>query len=137
MSIHKIMFDKKDGKTRQEFAKDVDINRIVSRYHKTGKLPDMIKRNPIYGDFSSLPDYQEALNIVSKANDQFDALPVEVKDRMNYNPEKFLEFVADPKNKDEMKKLGLLKESDNPDSQTAEPVQPPVPAPAENTGGEK
>lgn len=98
-----------EGRTKQADKESCDINNILKRYEKTGVLPDMIKQNPQYGDFSMAPDYQEALNIVRFAEEQFAALDAHIRLRFDNDPEKFLAFASDDKNYDEMEKMGLLK----------------------------
>lgn len=93
--------------TKQSFSDECDINNILRRYEKTGQLPDRIKENPRYGDFSQPFDYQESLNIVIHAQEQFSLLSARVRERFNNDPQKFLEFTADPENLPEMVELGL------------------------------
>jgi len=103
-----LSFEGDKGVTKQSDAKDCDINKIFERYERTGQLPDLIAKNGRYGDFSSVPDYQESCNIVAFANEQFNALDVRIRNRFANDPAKFLEFVNDEKNIDEMDKMGLL-----------------------------
>jgi len=95
------------SKTKQSFKEECDINNILKLYKKTGILPDLIKANPQYGDFSNPVDYQEALNTISHAADQFSNLSAAVRKRFDNDPRIFLEFATNPKNKEEMINLGL------------------------------
>lgn len=95
------------GRTHQSFKDECDINNIMRKFQKTGVLPDMIKQNPQYGDFSSLPDYQASLDLVMKAQLQFQSLASHVRERFSNDPAKFLEFATDSKNMKEMVRLGL------------------------------
>lgn len=104
-----LSFEGDRGVTKQSDAKDCDINTIFKRYERTGQLPDMIVREPRYGDFSEVPDYQTSLEIVRTAQEQFDALGVDVRNRFANDPALFLAFVTDPKNVDEVERMGLLK----------------------------
>lgn len=97
------------GKTHQSFKDECDINVLMSKYERTGQLPEMIKKNPVYGDFSNPVDFQHAQNMVIKVNQQFNALDARVRERFANEPQKFLEWVSDPKNADEMASLGLMK----------------------------
>ncbi|QXP08422.1 MAG: internal scaffolding protein [Arizlama microvirus] len=97
------------GVTKQSDAKDCDINSIFKKYERSGQLPDMIVRDGRYGDFSEVPDYQDALNIVKTAEDQFKALDVDVRNRFGNDPAAFLAFATDPRNVDELGRMGLLK----------------------------
>lgn len=102
------------GRTKQADKDGCDINNILKRYEQTGVLPDLIKREPRYGDFSSVPSYQESLDIVHRAETQFAALSAEVRDRFGNDPVKMLEFCQDEKNLPEMVKLGLAIEKEKP-----------------------
>lgn len=97
------------SKTKQSFKDQLDINKIVAKSRKNGVLPEMIKANPRYGDFSNVPDYLAAQIVVQHANEQFDALSAQTRERFRNDPALFLEFVGDPQNLDEMIKLGLAK----------------------------
>ncbi len=103
----KVMCTKEEGKTRQEMKGECDVNKLMSKYHKTGRLPELIKKDPKYGDFSTVPEYQDALNIQIRAQQSFNALGPDVRKQFDNDPAKMLLFVADPKNKDELIKLGL------------------------------
>lgn len=104
-----ISFEGDRGVTKQSDLKDCDINSIFKRYEKTGQLPDLIAKNGSYGDFSAVPDYQEAVNIVRLAESQFLALDADLRNRFENDPAKFLAFATDEKNMDELEKMGLLK----------------------------
>lgn len=92
--------------TKQSDKDGCDVNKIIARAMKTGELP--IKAQPdLYRDYSNLLDYNEALNIVIKAGEQFNSLPAEVRDRFNNNPEELLAFMGDSSNLEEAVSLGL------------------------------
>lgn len=92
------------GLTKPEFKESCDINHILKKYQKTGVIPQLYK-DPLYGDFSEVADYQAACDLAIQAQAQFDGLPSEVRKRFGNNPEKFLEWVekADEKELIEMK----------------------------------
>ncbi len=98
---------KKEKRTKQSESAACDINNIVKRYIATGLLPDHIKTNPKFGDFSTSVDYQTSLNTIIKAREQFELLPSKLRSKLNNDPSKFLEFVADPKNEEELIKMRL------------------------------
>lgn len=110
--------------TKQSFKDDTDINNITAKYERTGALPDMIKENPRYGDFSEAPDYQAALDTVMHAQAQFDALDARIRARFGNDPAQFLEFATNRENIDEMVKLGLAVRLPEPP-----PAEPPQAAP--------
>lgn len=101
-----------ETKTKQADAESADINFIMSRYEKTGQLPQMIRNEPSYGDFSDIHSFHEAMEIVGHANSQFYALDGTVRARFGNDPAQMLAFVSDPKNREEMVKLGLAVNTD-------------------------
>lgn len=96
--------------TKQCFRDESDINNILKRFERTGVLPEMIRQNPQYGDFTDVPSYQESLDIVMKAEEQFLSLDAKLRREFDNDPVKFLEFVNDPSNAKRMVELGLATE---------------------------
>lgn len=94
-------------RTMQSMKDECDINLILKRYKSTGILPDLIRQNPQFGDFTEVTDYQSSMEVVLKANAQFDALSAEVRERFHNDPAKFLEFCNNKQNGEEMVRLGL------------------------------
>ncbi|AXH72218.1 MAG: internal scaffolding protein [Microviridae sp.] len=111
------MADDVEPRTKQAFKEECDINNIMRKYLEGAPIPANVSVGR-YGDFSSGADYLEAQSILLTAREQFAALPAKVRERFGNNPAQLLEFVADPKNLDEARKLGLLK--------LEEPKAPPV-----------
>lgn len=103
--------------TKQEFAEECSIDRIMARYTRGGELPSALKE-ALYGDFSEAVDFVQAQEIVLHARAQFEALDAKVREKFQNDPTRFLEFVGDPKNEDEARKLGLL----NPPPAPPEPT---------------
>jgi len=98
--------------TRQSFAKDADINVIMSRYPNGGVPLDAIMQGqPIFGDFSDVHDFGAMVNRVQQARDNFMLLPAETRVKFDNNVESLLTFINDPKNVIEAVRLQLLPES--------------------------
>lgn len=112
--------------TKQSFAEDADINTIVRRFGLTGELPDNIVQ-PQFGDYEGVTDYHTAMNAVRKAAESFMELPAYVRSEFDNDPQKYLEFFADEKNRDRAVELGLVKAA-APSSEV--PKSPPAPASA-------
>lgn len=94
---------------RQEFVAQCDINNILKQFKKTGIIQH-ISANANAGRYEDLPDpldYQESLHIIMDAEASFASLPSKVRSRFENDPTKFLEFMSDPKNAEEMYELGL------------------------------
>jgi len=100
-------------RTIQSQEADANINNIVRNFGVTGKLPESI-RVPQFGDFDSVSDYREAIHAVREAERSFLSMPSALRDQLGNDPQRFLEYCADPSNLDELRKYGLA---------------PPVPTP--------
>ncbi|AXL14563.1 internal scaffolding protein [Microviridae sp.] len=105
----KVSLDQKKQKslTKQSDKDKCDVNLILKKFEKTGQLPSNGSQ-PIYGDFSNMPDYNKALNSIINAQDKFYNLPAEIRALFSNDPAQLIKFVDDPKNKDEAISLGLL-----------------------------
>ncbi|WNK12800.1 MAG: internal scaffolding protein [Microvirus sp.] len=95
------------SRTVQDAAEDADINTIVRRFGLTGELPDGVAA-PNYGDFTEVVDFHTAMIAVRKAEGTFMRMPAHVRARFENDPQLFLEFCSDERNRDEARKLGLL-----------------------------
>lgn len=100
------------GKSRveQHHKQACDINNIVSKYRKTGLLPEREGR-PHYGDFTSGGDFQECMNMITEAEESFADLPSNLRKRFNNDPAALIDFMSDESNLDEAVKLGLVEAS--------------------------
>lgn len=108
--------------TRQEFADESDLNKIMEKY-AAGIAPiPRGDRAPMFGDFSSLPDYQTSLEMIRQADDAFMQLPSKLRERFDNDPAKLLDFLGDKANREEAISLGLI---DKPVSDQV-PVLDPV-----------
>lgn len=92
----------------QSAAEEADINTIVRRFGLTGQLPDQVAM-PRYGDFTGLPDFHAAMNLVRTTQEEFLRVPAEIRARFGNDPQAFMEFFDDEGNREEARKMGLLK----------------------------
>jgi len=92
--------------TKQTFKDECNINKIISKYQKTGALDHVNKYQPSYG-FATAIDFRESMEVVLKGQEMFDALPSNLRKRFDNNPAEFLEFVQDAKNEPQLIELGL------------------------------
>ena len=131
-----IVFDPKDSSSRsmthQSFAKDADINTIMSRYAVSGVLVDPMNvdsgRCARFGDFSDLTDYAQLVSRINKAQEDFLTLPSLVRSRFDNSVEKCLTWISDPLNHREAVELGLLPKSMDPSTPVVDDGQPIVSA---------
>lgn len=96
-----------EGRTKQSFADDSDINNIMARYLKTGLIEAVNKHEPQYGDTTGI-NFQACMDTVVAAKAMFADMPAKIRNRFDNDPGKFLDFVNNPENIDEGVKLGLL-----------------------------
>ena len=97
-----------DSLAIQSSKDECDINTIVRKFGLTGELPNDIKM-PQTGDFTNIPDFHTAMNIIRTTQEEFLRVPPEVRARFNNDPQRFMEFVEDDSNRDEARRLGLLR----------------------------
>ena len=93
------------GKTDQTGARDSDLNFIMDRFAKTGVLPQA--RPGVFADISTGMDFRDALHVVMAGTEAFDSLDASTRKRFDNDPALFLDFVEDPKNREECVKMGL------------------------------
>lgn len=105
---HKGLVVEGESLTQQHFKDECDINNIIRNYTKTGIFPIEEGVEPQYGDYSSVPEYLDAMNIIVRAKEQFEALPSDVRRKFDNDPAQMLEFVSKKENIKECVDLGLL-----------------------------
>ena len=93
--------------TQQHFKDETDINNILRQFNVTGMLPET-PLSPRYGDFTGIVDYHSALNAVIAAEDDFMALPAQLRARFENDPAQLIDFLDDENNRSEAEQLGLL-----------------------------
>lgn len=113
----------KPSRVRRDMQEDCDINKIMGRWRKTGLMPQAT-RTPRYGDFSNAMQYQDALNRVMAAKEDFMALPARVRARVDNDPGRFLDFISNTDNLEELVELGLV-EAQLPQTEEPEGETPP------------
>lgn len=104
----------KDGRTKQSFKDECNINSIIAKYQRTGMM-DHVRDNPgVYADVAEIGDYHEMTRKIRKAQESFDSLTPELRSRFNNDPGKLIAFMSDPKNVDEAITLGLVNKPKTP-----------------------
>ncbi len=93
-----------DGRTKQSFKDETDINKLLKRAQKTGTISHLNKNEARYGDFSGFDFFEAQLKLNAGAQ-IFDELPSELRNEFEQSPAKFFDFVNDPANKDRLEKL--------------------------------
>ncbi|AXL14533.1 internal scaffolding protein [Microviridae sp.] len=103
---------------QQQFKEECDINNIMDKFGMTGLIPQA-PLTPNYGDFSGVYDYHSALNAIIASEEQFDALPANLRSRFDNDPANLIDFMNNEANRDEAIQLGLL----NPSPVISTPVE--------------
>lgn len=119
------------SRTKQDFVDESDINNIMRRYAVDGVLPTGNAQEGVFADVSEFGDYRESLHRVMSAQETFNSLPSELRKKFDYDPQKMVDFILDPANREECIKYGFI-ESDS-SLPTPLPVVPPTP---EDLGGD-
>lgn len=91
-----------DGRTKQSFKDQCDINKIIARAQKTGTVSHLAKYQGVYGDFSDVDDLLTAHDRLKRGQKIFDELPSEVRKEFDQDVGKFYRFVNDPANADRL-----------------------------------
>ena len=68
----------------------------------------------VYADLSELPSLQEAYSVINQAQNAFQEVPAQVRQRFGHDPQAFIDFLSDPKNDEEAIKLGLKTKKPEP-----------------------
>lgn len=93
--------DSAEGMTQQHFKDECDINYLLKHYN------DIPAPAPVYGDCTEYNDLQHCMDKVLAANEDFAAVPSEIRARFGNNPAAFFDFCNDSSNFEELVKLGL------------------------------
>lgn len=107
------------SRTVQDQAEDTDINVMVKRFGITGEMPKNV-RMPLEGEFFESLDLKDAMNVMNEATRAFMKYPAEVRERFGHDPVKMVQFLSDPENLAEARKLGLAE----PEAAPPPPVEP-------------
>lgn len=130
-------FQKPDGLTKQSMRDECDINKLMSKYQKTGLMSHLARFQGRYEDVTGAVDYRTALDIVRSAQDMFMTLPSNVRAQFSNDPGEFLHFASNPANAGKLVELGLAKPilPELPDApREPTPVEAPAPAKDQTKG---
>lgn len=116
----------KGPRTKQSFKEECDINSVMAKWERSGVLGHQNRTVPEYGDFSNVPDYHTAVNLVREAERQFEELPAHIRDRFSNEPAELLAFMDKPINREEAIEMGIIDE-DPPGEKPPIPNNSPPP----------
>lgn len=111
--IYGTIIDPRDDKTQQKFEGECNINTIMTKYNSNIDLLNAslrlqgATRQPQYGDFSNIPDFMTANQMIIDANNAFSQLPAKLREKFANDPSKLISWLDNPDNNAEAIKLGL------------------------------
>lgn len=94
----------KDGRTKQAFRDETDINKILQRAQKTGTISHLNKHEAVYGDFANYDFLYNNIQM-TRGRQIFDELPSELRSEFDNSPADFFKYVNNPENKDRLGEL--------------------------------
>lgn len=95
-----------ESRTKQSFADETNINNIMARFVATGLVDFVNEHSAHYGDVTGW-QFHDAMNIVARSQEMFEALPASIRAKFQNDPATFLDFVDNPENDPEAIALGL------------------------------
>ncbi len=111
----------KTGKTEQAHKESCDIKNIMSRVSPRTTHANI--ENPgMYGDFSNVKGYQDAMDRIKACRDEFMELDPVLRARFDNDPANLLDFLSDETNRGEAEDLGIIVKA--PQTEPQAPVQP-------------
>jgi len=121
------------SRTQKHFRELCDVNHIMARYKKTGQITHL--RNAEHGtymDLTNIPDLLTAKIQLQQAEQTFMQIPPDIRQKFQNDPARLISFLADPSNKAEAIKLGLMVDTSNLEPKLETPAkkeeQPAKPA---------
>ncbi len=108
---------------QQHFKEECDINNIMKKYVKTGLITHVAENQGRFADVSEVGTYHEAVQRVRDTRKFFVGLPTSVRDYFDNDPALFLDFMADPANAGELRRMGLEALAEEPEDPAVEEVE--------------
>lgn len=115
------------GLTQVHFADECNIKKMMARA-KQGIPPIVSAKRPMFGDFSNVHSYQDAVIQIQSANEAFMELPATIRKELKNDPGELLRVLDDP-DKSRAIALGLL-----PKPPSSGPAQAPGTVPDGSQG---
>lgn len=131
-NVNGYMSDFAPSMTRQEFAEECDINTIMAKYEAGGAISHVNKAEPMFVDWTQVPDLREGLDIFRGASEAFYSLPAKVRRDFDNDPAEFVKFAQDPANLEKMREYGLAPPAAEPPAPIRVEVTNQAPASNDN-----
>lgn len=96
--------DYSDGRTKQAFKDECDINKILQKAQKAGSLSHLQRHGAVYGDYADVPDLLTAHDRLKQGRKIYEELPSELR-REFHDMFEFFEYVNNPANAGDLRRL--------------------------------
>jgi len=117
-------------RVEQSHKDEVNINNIVKR-HGVDLIAKTAALQQFTYDDNPNNDFQETMNMILKAKDSFSTVPSEIRKQFDNDPAKFMDFIHNGDNQQQLIDWGLAKAPETPQPievvVTNQPETPPDP----------
>jgi len=125
------------SRVEPQHGEECNINTIMRKMHAQGILPHF-KTGGNFGNFTDLDDFHTCKNRIIAAQNDFMALPAELRSQFDNDPGKLLDFLSDESNRSEAVEMGLVAPSGHliepPNTSAQERAEGPSEGTQEPTG---
>jgi len=122
-------------RVEQAHRDEVNINNIVRR-HGIDLIAKTAALQQFTYDNNPNNDFQETMNAILKAQDSFESVPSEIRKQFDNNPAKFMDFIHNSDNQQQLIDWGLAKAPETPQPvQVVVTNQPETPPPTQGEAG--
>jgi phage internal scaffolding protein len=118
--------------TQEQFAEETKINNILRSHDRNGVIQHINRGNAIYGDFSNVTDFSDALDQIKQAQSEFMNIPSDIREKFKNDAGEFFKFASNPDNIDELREMGLAIPKDS----VAMPTEQAIPEAVEPQNSE-
>lgn len=109
--------------TQQHFQEETEINNILRSHDRNGVIEHINRGNAIYADFSGITDFSDALEQIREAQQEFQNIPWEIREKFKNDAGEFFKFASNPDNIQDLRDMGLA----NPEQSEAMPSEQAIP----------
>ena len=95
------------SRVEPQHGEECNINTIMRKMHAQGILPHF-KTGGNFGNFTEMDDFHTCQNRIIAANNDFMALPSELRSKFQNDPGQLLDFLSDENNRAEAIEMGLI-----------------------------
>ena len=75
--------------TQEQFAEESEINNILRSHDRNGVIEHINRGNAIYGDFSNITDFSDALDQIKEAQEEFQGIPWQIREKFENDAGQF------------------------------------------------